>query len=66
MLLYAKLEDITDKDQRKSKRVWKEFGIKNSGEYHDLYVHSNKLLLADVSINFGICIKIYGLHPHLD
>ena len=40
----------------------KSFEIKNLGEYHDLYVQSNTLLLADVFENFrNMCIKIYQL-----
>ena len=29
-------------------RVSKDFGINNLGEYHDLYLKSNTLLLTDV------------------
>ena len=37
---------------------------KISGEYHDLYVQSDKLLLADVFKNYrNMCIKIYELDP---
>ena len=33
--------------------------MKNLEEYHDLYVQSNKLLLADVYENFKeMCLKI--------
>ena len=40
------------------------FEIKNLGEYHDLYVHSATLMLADVFENFkNISIKIYQLDP---
>ena len=45
------MEDITDADYAHIKRVCKDFAIKNLGEYHDLYVQSNILLLADISEN---------------
>ena len=46
------MEDITDQDYMPGKRVSKDFEIKISGEYHDLYVQNNTLLLADVFENF--------------
>ena len=55
-------EDITDADYTHSKRVCKDFEIKKLGEYHDLYVQGNTLLLADVFKNVrNICLKIYEL-----
>ena len=58
------MEYITDADNAHEKRVCKDFEIKNLGEYHDLYVQSDILLLADVSENFqNICFKIYKLDP---
>ena len=63
---YSKLnmEDITDTDYRHANKVFKEFKLKNVGEYHDLYVQSDTLLLADVFENFrNICIKVYELDP---
>ena len=56
------LEDITDKDYVHAQNVWKVFGINNLGEYHDLYVQCDTLLLADVFEKFrDTCIEIYGL-----
>ena len=56
------MEDITDADYVQSKRVCQDFQIKNLGEYHDMYVQSDTLLLADVFENFrNMCIKIYEL-----
>ena len=44
--------------------MWKVFEIKNIGEYHDLYVQSDTLLLADAFENFrDKFIEIYGLDP---
>ena len=65
---YSKLnkEKITDKDYAHTQKVWELFEIKNRGEFHDLYVQCDTLLLADVFENFiDKCIKIYELdHAH--
>ena len=42
------LEDISDGDYSHAQEVWDAFKIKNLGEYHDLYVQSDTLFLADV------------------
>ena len=58
------MEDITDVDCTHENRVCKDFEIKNFGEYHDLYVQRDKLLLADVFENFrNIYLKICKLSP---
>ena len=47
-----------------AQKVWEVFRIKNLGEYHDLYVQSDTLLLVDVfEILRDKCIEIYGLDP---
>ena len=57
-----KLEDISDKDYSHAQKVWEEFGIRNLGEYHDLYVQTDTLFLADVYEQFrDKCIETYGL-----
>ena len=61
---HLNMEDYTDADYTHPKRVCKDFETKNLGEYHDLYVQSNTLLLIDVSENFrNMCLKIYELNP---
>ena len=40
------MENITDGDYRHAKKVRKDFEIKKKGEYHNLYVQSDKFLLA--------------------
>ena len=63
------MEDITDVDHRHAKRVFNEVAAnnlshENLGDYHDLYVQSDTLLLADVFENFrNMCIKVYELDP---
>ena len=52
------IENIDDIDYRHGNNVFKKFKLKNLGEYHDLYVQSNTLLLTDVFENFrNMCIK---------
>ena len=41
-------EDITEKDYTHAQKVFKELKLKNLGDYHDLYVQDDTLLLADV------------------
>ena len=42
----------------------KDFDRKNLGEYHNMYVQSNTLLLADVFNNFrNMSLEMYGLDP---
>ena len=58
----SNMEDITDADFVQTKTVCKDFEIKNLGEYHDLYIQSNTLLLADIFENFrNICVNNINL-----
>ena len=58
------MENISDIDYRHGNNVFKKFKLNNLGEYHDLYVQSDTLLLADVFENFRkTCIKMYELDP---
>ena len=58
------LEGITDKDHSHAQKIWEVFEINNLGEYHDLYVQCDTLLLADVFEKFrDTCIQIYRLDP---
>ena len=53
------MEEITDLDYMHGKRICKELG-----ESHDLFLKSDKLLLADVFENFrNMWIKIFELDP---
>ena len=58
------MENIDDIDYRHGNNVFKRFKLKHLGEYHDLYVQSDTLLLADVFENFrNTCLKVYELVP---
>ena len=61
---HLNMQDITDADYMHSKRVCEDFKIKNLGEYCDLYVQGDALMLADVIKKLrNICIEIYELKP---
>ena len=55
---HLNMGDITDADYAYSKRVYKDFEI-NLGEYPNLYIQRDTLLLADVFESFqNVCLKI--------
>ena len=52
------MEDITDADYINEKKEWKNFRIKNLGEYHDFGVRSDTSLLANIVENIrNKCIE---------
>ena len=63
---YSILNDqhITDDEYDHANKVWNTFMIKTMGEYHDLYLVSDVLLLIDVFENFRkTCMQYYKLDP---
>ena len=61
---HLNMESVTDADYVHTKRGGKNLEVKSLGEYHDLYVQSDTLLLADIFENFrNICLKIYEHGP---
>ena len=58
------MENIDDIDYRHGNNVFNKFKLNKLGEYHDLYVQSDTLLLADVFENFrNKCLEVYQLDP---
>ena len=55
---------ISDEDYLICKKIWNEFNMKNTGEYHDHYLKKDVFLLADVFEKFtDTCLKFYKLDP---
>ena len=51
------MQVITDVDSRHGKRVCKDFEMKHLREYHELYLKSDTLLLADVLKTLELCVQ---------
>ena len=63
---YSILNDkhISKEDYQHVQNVWNKFNLKNMGQYHDLYLKSDILLLVDVFENFRkTCLEYYQLDP---
>ena len=63
---YSKLNmsGISEKDHSHACKVWNEFGLKNMGDYHDLYLETDVILLANIFESFRkVCLDNYGLDP---
>ena len=63
---YSKLNDeiLSDDDYQHAINVWKTFNCKTIRDYHDLYLKTDVLLLADVFEKFrNTCLEYYKLDP---
>ena len=63
---YSKLseEHIKQEEYERAQKIYKHFNIQNLGEYHDLYLQTDVLLLTDVFENFRTkCLEDYQLDP---
>lgn len=57
-----KEEHISDADYERAQKVWDVFDCNTLGDYSDIYLKSDILLLADIFENFrNTCFKHYGL-----
>lgn len=55
-------QDISDKDYKRAEVVYNRFKCKNLGDYHDLYLLTDILLLCDTFMNFRkLCLDNYDL-----
>ena len=63
---FSSLKDncISEKDYLKANNIWNVFKMTTVGDYHDFYLKTDVLLLADVFENFiSTCLDYYGLDP---
>ena len=63
---YSQLTDegISEDFYSHAQNIWNTFNLQNMGEYHDLYLKTDILLLTDVSENFRkTCLTYYKLDP---
>ena len=55
-------QGITDEEYAHAKQVWEAFGCRNLGDYHNFYMGTDSVQLAEVFENFRkVCQEKYGL-----
>ena len=58
------MSGVGDGEYEHVRNVWREFRIRNMGEYHNLYLKTDTILLASVFESFrSVCMENYGLNP---
>ena len=58
------MSGVSDGDYEHACSIWREFRIRNMGEYHNLYLRTDVVLLANVFESFRqVCLENYGLDP---
>ena len=58
------MSGVRSEDYEHATKVWNEFSLRNLGEYHDLYLKTDVILLANVFEAFTkVCLDNYGLDP---
>ena len=58
------MSNVSEDDYQHVQKVWKEFGIHNLGDYHNLYLRTDVILLANVFEAFrDTCLEHYKLDP---
>ena len=58
------MSDINEYNYEHAQKIWRVFNLKSLGEYHDLYLKIDTILLANVFEAFrGTCLEYYQLDP---
>ena len=58
------MSNVSEVDYEHAQRVWGEFKINDLGEYHDLYLHTDVILLVNIFEAFrDTCLEHYSLDP---
>ena len=60
------MSGVSDTDYEHACKVWREFGIRNMGEYHDLYLKTDIILLTNIFKSFRpVCLETMGSIHHI-